>query len=277
MKPEIGDKGVHVTQSDVDAAARAVGIVAGDTVIFHSSLSSMGTVVGGADTVIDGFLDAVGPVGTVAVPTLCNWTPQEKHLVFKRWDPRTSPSYVGLISETFRLRREAFRSDHATHSVAAIGMRAGELTANHGTAGLRPGPFGQKAFSKESPWERLYQWNAAYCFIGVTFWVCTMVHYVESLVVEHALQRAQPEARSPLAAEIVGWMSPGVWPTVRIADREAIEEMLAKQGIVRYGKIGSATLRCARTRAMVDGWLAIVEREPERWFPEDFLEWLKEI
>ena len=75
MKPEIGDKGVHVTRGDVDAAARAMGIVAGDTVILHSSLSSMGTVGGGADAVIDGFLDAVGPAGTVAVPTLCNWTP----------------------------------------------------------------------------------------------------------------------------------------------------------------------------------------------------------
>ena len=142
MKPEPGDKSIQVTRADVTAGLRSVGIVPGDTVMFHSSLSSMGTVVGGPDTVIDGFLDAVGPTGTVAVPTLCNWKPEEQRLVFPRWDPRTTPSYVGIISETFRKRPEAVRSDHATHSVAAIGARAAELTADHGAGGLRLGPFG---------------------------------------------------------------------------------------------------------------------------------------
>ena len=76
----------------MNASARPVGIAEGDTVMLHTSLSSMGTVVGGADAVVDGFLDAVGPTGTVAVPTLCNWTPEEQHLVLERWRPRTSPS-----------------------------------------------------------------------------------------------------------------------------------------------------------------------------------------
>jgi aminoglycoside 3-N-acetyltransferase len=237
----------------------------------------MGTVVGGPDTVIDGFLDAVGPTGAVAVPTLCNWKPDEQHLVFPRWNPATSPSYVGLITETFRLRPGAVRSDHPTHSVAAIGARAVELTANHGAGGARPGPFGEKAFARESPWERFVLWNAAYCFIGVTFRVCTMVHYVESLVVERALQRAAPEARPRLASQIQGWMTPGVWPTIRVDDREFIERILADQGIVRYGRIGSAALRYARARPMIESWLAIIEREPARWLPTDFLEWLAQI
>jgi len=213
----------------------------------------------------------------VVVPTLCNWTPEEQKFVFVRWNPKTSLSYVGLITETFRHRAEAMRSDHATHSVAAIGARAAELTACHGGSGPRPGPFGPAAFARESPWQRLYDWNAAYCFIGVTFRVCTMVHFVESLIVERALARARSEARAQLASGVVGWMKPGVWPTVRVDDRETIERMLAEKGIVRYGKIGSATLRCARARPMVDEWLAIVEREPQRWLPEDFLRWLAGI
>jgi aminoglycoside N3'-acetyltransferase len=144
-------------------------------------------------------------------------------------------------------------------------------------AGPRLGPFGEKAFAAESPWERLWRWNAAYCFIGVTFRVNTMMHYVESLVVERVLERAAPARRDGLAAEVAGWMKPGVWPSVRANDREAIERLLAEKGIVRYGKIGSATLRCARARAMVDRWIAILERDPERWFPEDFLQGLERI
>ncbi|NOZ20619.1 MAG: AAC(3) family N-acetyltransferase [Planctomycetes bacterium] len=277
MKPETGDENVHVTHADFAAAAKAVGIERGDIVFFHSSLSSMGTVEGGPDTVIDGLLDAVGPEGTVAVPTLCNWQPDEQHLVFERWDPAASPSYVGKITEIFRLRPEAIRSDHATHSVAAIGARAKELTANHGASGLRPGPFSAEAFAGESPWERLVQWNAAYCFIGVTFRVCTMVHYVESLLVERALERAAPESRAKLSEEVIGWMKPGVWPGIRVPDREVIEEMLTEKGLVRRAKIGSATLRCVRAKPMVDEWVAIVESEPEKWCPEDYVAWLKKI
>ncbi len=274
MKPEPGDKSAHVARKDVTSALRAVGVTSGDTVMFHSALSSMGTVIGGADTVIDGFLDAVAPNGTVAVPTLCNWNPGEQALVFSRWNPAATPSYVGQITEVFRKRASAIRSDHATHSVTAIGARAAELTADHGAYGQRIGPFGERAFAVSSPWERLVQWNAAYCFIGVTFRVNTMVHYVESIVVERALQRAAPEVRQRLEAEIEGWMKPGLWPTIRVDARELIERMLAEKGIVSYTKIGSATLRCARARPMVEHWLHIVETEPRRWVPEPFTRWL---
>lgn len=275
MEREAGDKKVHVTHQDITNALHEVGVAEGDTAMFHSSLSSMGHVVGGADAVITGFLDAVGPTGTVAVPTLCNWTPEQQQLVFERWDPATTPSFVGAITEAFRKRPDAIRSDHATHSVAAIGVRAEELTANHGASGLREGPFGPKAFSAESPWERFRQWNVAYCFVGVTFRFNTMVHYVESLLVERAIRRAPQDKREYLESRIARWMQPGIWATIRIEDREVIEGMLAEMGIVRYGLIGSATLRCARAKPMVDEWIRRVEADPERWLPDDYLEWLR--
>jgi aminoglycoside 3-N-acetyltransferase len=273
MRPETGDRTVEVTSEDVARAAREVGIEAGDTVFFHSSLSSMGTVVGGPDAVIDGFLDAVGPEGTVAVPTLCNWKQGEQHLVFERWDPETSPSYVGAITEALRKRPGALRSDHPTHSVAAIGASAGALTAGHGASGPRPGPYSETAFAHESPWQRLVDWNAAYCFIGVTFYVCTMVHYVEAVLAERMVQRADPAERERLLDGLEGWMTSGHFPRIRIEDREVIEEMLAARGIVRYGQIGSATLTCARARPMVQNWLSIVESNPEMWLPMDYVRW----
>lgn len=276
MKPETGDPNARLTANDIAAALHGVGVVSGDTVMFHSSLSSMGNVVGGAPTVIEGFLEAVGPSGTVAVPTLCNWDADEQHLVFGRWDPRTTSCYVGTIPETFRQDRRACRSDHPTHSVAAIGARARELTAGHGLAGLRLGPFGEAAFARESPWQRLVDWNAAYCFVGVDFRVNTMVHLVESLIVERTLARCRPESRGRPAERVIGWMRPGVWPSIRIEDRAAYENTLAERGLVRYGKIGSATLRCARARPMVEEWVALIEADPARWLPEEFRRWLAE-
>ena len=121
MESDAGETGIHVTREEIAAALKEVGVQCGDTVMFHSSLSSMGWVVGGADTVIEGFLAAVGTNGTVVVPTLCRMPDGERHLTFARWNIVTSPSCVGHITEVFRHRPDAVRSDHGTHSVSAIG------------------------------------------------------------------------------------------------------------------------------------------------------------
>jgi len=284
MDPERGDKQVKVTADTVAQGLREVGVVPGDTVMFHSSLSSMGDVVGGPNTVIEGFLQAVGPEGTVACPTLW-WTGKQNLADF---DANTSPSYPGIITETFRQRPDSIRSNNPTHSVSAIGKRAAELTADHGAYGLRHCVYGDKAFAEASPWQRLYDWNAAYCFIGVDFTVNTMGHYCEVRFQEWALQQAPPEQREALAARLwdlemlVKWypmlssgdpnVPPLVWARYPF---QKMGERLAEMGLVRFGKIGSATLRCIRAQVMVDNILAILKAEPEEWFSvPSFLEWL---
>ena len=268
-----GDPSILVTTEDVARGLANVGVEPGDTVLFHSSLSSMGTAVGGAGTIIDGFLQAVGPGGTIAAPTLCNWGPGEEATVFPGWDRKRSPSYVGRISDTLWRRPDALRSDHATHSVAAIGTRAAELTATHGSYGQRLGPFGDLAFAEDSPWQRLADWNAAYCFIGVTMQVATAVHLVETMLVQRALRRAPADQREAMAEAVAGWMKPGLWPWVRIDDRDVLEGMTAERGLVRYGRIGSATLHCTHMGDLVRTWIEILESDPQRWLPESYQEW----
>jgi len=271
VKPEPGDKTITVTRSTVAAAAHSVGIGPGDTAMFHSSLSSMGTVANGPDSVIDGFLDAVGPTGTVAAPTLW-WYVADPPRTLDQWDPNTSPAYIGTIPEAFRQRPDSVRSDNPTHSVSAIGARAVDLTRNHGTGGLRPCQFGDTAFAAESPWERLYQWNAAYCFIGVDFTVCTIGHYVECRVIERALAAVpDPARRADLEGRLARWEKEGVYPRFRFRD---MGEHLTELGFVRFGKIGSATLRCIRARDLVDNTLATLDAEPDKWFKDEFLAWL---
>ncbi|MBM3498618.1 MAG: AAC(3) family N-acetyltransferase [Armatimonadetes bacterium] len=272
MQPEPGDPGIEVDREDVRRAAGEVGIARGDTVMFHSSLSSMGTVVGGPDTVIDGFLEAVGSEGTVAAPTLW-WHQTDPPLRMEDWDPDTSPSYPGLITEHFRRRPDSLRSNNPTHSVSAIGARAVELTRDHGATGRRPCVFGDAAFARASPWERLYQWNAAYCFIGVDFTVNTMSHYIETVLVEAALREAQGPLRRKLRARLQARHAEGVWPWY---DRTGMEDCLTDRGLVRRGRIGSATLRCIRARDMVDHTLSILRAQPAHWFQANFQAWLAE-
>jgi aminoglycoside 3-N-acetyltransferase len=282
MRPEPGDPSVRVTVEDVAAGARSVGVQPGDTVMFHSSLSSMGHVVGGPNTVIEGFLRAVGPEGTVAVPTL--WWNGTQDLA--DWDPETSPSYPGIITETFRQRPDSIRSNNPTHSISAIGRRAAELTADHGKWGLRPCIYRDEAFAEASPWERLYQWNAHYCFIGVDFTVNTMGHYCQSRLVEWALQQAPPERRAELDRRISRWediqeyyeqrrrglTDPPrfTWPNYNF---QRMGQHLESLGLVRLGKIGSATLRAIYARDMVDTILATLIAHPEEWLSEPFLSW----
>jgi aminoglycoside 3-N-acetyltransferase len=272
MEPEPGDPTIEVRREDVTRAARAVGIALGDTVMFHSSLSSMGMVIGGPDAVIDGFLDAVGPEGTVAVPSLW-WHQTDPPLRMEDWDAETSPSYPGLITEHFRRRADSVRSDNPTHAVSAIGAGAAELTRDHGAAGRRPCVFGDAAFARESPWERLYLRDAAYCFIGVDFSVNTMSHYIETLLVEEALAAAPRRVRARLAERVEAAHEAGVWAW---HDRTGMEDRLTDLGLVRFGQIGSATLRCIRARDMVDTTLHVLRTEPEHWLQADFRAWLAE-
>ena len=61
-----------------------MGFEPGDRVMVHSSLSSMGHVEGGAGTVVQAFLDVLGPEGTLMVPTFT-------HSGCEYFDPLGSP------------------------------------------------------------------------------------------------------------------------------------------------------------------------------------------
>ena len=137
-------------------------------------------------------------------------------------------------------------------------------------AALSPWP---EAFAAESPWERLRLWDAAYCssahLHASTPWSTT-----SDAVVDDPAAGTGRQTRIPCPVE--GWRKPGVWPRIAIADRELFEERLAQNGLVRYAKVGSATLRCARAASMIDEWLKLVESDPARWLPEGFQQWYAE-
>src|SRR5947209_2221233 len=177
-----------VTRDDVASGLWRLGIAAGDTVFFHSSLKSMGIVDGGPEAVIQGFLDAVGPAGTVAVPT---FKLTERVGPFGAWyHHETTPSTVGLITETLRPRPGAQRSFHPIHSVAAVGRLARALTAEHRNCFGRVTPWCDAGFAQGSPLDLLARWNAWYVLLGVDFNVQTIMHYAETMLADGAVRRA---------------------------------------------------------------------------------------
>jgi aminoglycoside N3'-acetyltransferase len=273
MIPETGNPDLLVTQQDVCDGFRRVGAAPGDVLLYHGSMKSMGRLADGPATFIEGALAAIAPTGTLAAPTL--WF----HDANPPLDPKdfvlaTSPSYVGALTEALRTDPRSIRSNHFSHSVSAIGSRAAELTAEHGAFGRRHSPWSDRAFAEASPWARLRQWNALYCFVGVTMRVCTMKHYIEALLVESALHPVPQAAQQPLRARLRAIDGLGtIWP---FYNSETMEERLADMGLMAYDHIGSATLRAIRARPLVEETLAILRTERERWFGDEFLRWLED-
>jgi aminoglycoside 3-N-acetyltransferase len=118
------------TRESLAASFLAAGVRRGGILLAHSSLRAFGRVDGGADTIIDALLDALGPEGTLVIPTL-------SYLFCTRaspsFDVRTTPTNLGAIPTAFLKRAAAQRSEHPTHSCAAIGPAAAEILSAHAT------------------------------------------------------------------------------------------------------------------------------------------------
>ncbi len=227
----------RVSQSEIEAALREVGLRTGDVALAHSSLSSMGWVEGGPDAVINALLAVLDPArGTLVLPTLCQ---KDIGARFETWDIATSRSDVGRITEIGRLRPDAIRSDHPTHSVAAIGADALELTCDHGRAHGRPSPWGPAAFGIGSPWEKLYERDAQYLFLGTTTSCNTMGHFAQAEFVRRTLTSCGPQ-RDEFEARVKGWQTEGVWPAFGFV---VVEEWLQEVDAMRYATVGDTTLR----------------------------------
>jgi aminoglycoside 3-N-acetyltransferase len=137
----------------------------------HSSLSALGWVPGGAKTVIDALLQALGPEGTLLMPALTylRVTRAQPH-----FDVRNTPSNVGRIPETFRLRPDVMRSVHPTHSVCGLGPLAAALLQDH--------PLDDTPCGPRSPFHLLPQLDGQILMLGCGLSPNTSFHAMEEVV-----------------------------------------------------------------------------------------------
>ena len=166
---------------------RRLGIENGDILLVHSSLSSMGFVIGGAEAVVWALLQAVGENGTLIMPShttqICDPTdlntppPSKWHELIRREMPPYNPlttqtAGMGKIAETFRTFPNTLRSKHPQMSFCANGKYAREITEEHV---LTP------QFGMSTPLGKLYDLKAKILLLGVYYNVCTCLHLSETL------------------------------------------------------------------------------------------------
>ena len=58
-----------VLKNDIKTALKSLGVSEGQAIMVHTSLSSLGFVLGGAQTVIEALTECVGENGTIMMPT----------------------------------------------------------------------------------------------------------------------------------------------------------------------------------------------------------------
>lgn len=271
-------KGEHtnmVTRSDFCQALRQLDVKPGDTVLIHSSFKSLGPVEGGAESVIAGALDAIGPEGTLVLPT---FTQKNFSEAYDTWH-LDKHSDTGWLTNYFRKREGSLRSDQATHSVAASGKDAQWLTGTHGHTHKRFGNFGDTPFSADSPWEKMYHRNARIVLLGVTPMSITFRHYAEYLYMEGLLQKLEghPEYEQMKDA-LWRFEKPGVWP--HVYNRWVVEQ-LENMGLVRRTQCGNAQMLSVEAKPFVDFVLEKLQTKDDRvlwvydevWSTENWLKW----
>lgn len=156
------------------------------TIIVHSSLKSLGWVLGGASTVIDALQDTVTSEGTIVMPTQTtnlttpeywcnppipkNWL-DEVLTEFPCFDKEKTPSYrMGAIAELFRTYPNVLRSNHPFYSFAAWGKKASYIITDHSlTYGL----------GNNSPLGKIYTLNGYILLLGVDHDHNTSMHLGE--------------------------------------------------------------------------------------------------
>ena len=241
-----------LTRDQIAAALRALGLPAGAIVFTHSSMSSIGYVEGGADTIVDAFLDILSPEGTLVVPTFTFAHGNDDNRVF---DSARDPSEMGRLTEVTRTRPGARRSCHLLHSVAALGAHAEEITASHGPS----------AWAADGPFWKLYELDAHILLLGVPYLRCTFFHVVEQLVQVPYRRWREVEARvqdrdgsqRPLLTLIY---SPK--PGFAGNDFNKLGALLEERGLVQVGTVGNAVARVFRARAVLEVGLAQYRKDP---------------
>ncbi|KAI5460598.1 hypothetical protein BGZ63DRAFT_357840 [Mariannaea sp. PMI_226] len=233
------------TRASLEEEFRNLGVHEGDTILLHSSLSAIGWVNGGAESVIYALLDVLGGSGTLVVPThtgnnsdpigwRCPPVPEEWWQTIRDTMPAYHPKIsqtraMGQIPELLRTWPGALRSAHPQTSFAAVGAKAEAITRGHALS-CRLG--------EESPIIELERSGARGLLLGVGFDSNTVFHLAE--------YRTAASTESNSFAVLVN--GEREWVTVEdttldSTDFRNLGQDFEREGSVIRGRVGDAECR----------------------------------
>ncbi len=254
-----------ILPEEIEKGLREAGLSAGDQVIVHTSLGSMGYVCGGAQTVIEALLKIVGEDGTVMMPTQSwknldpmagvHWETAETdwpkiRQFWPAYDKDITPTNtMGAVAEMFRRWPGSIRSDHPARSFAAHGKNAEYLVENHDLCDI---------FGESSPIGKLYALGGKVLLIGVDYDKNTSLHLAD-VRADYPGKHTATESSAMLVNGERKWVS---YETLYVDGEDFIDigRAFEKAHPVKTTKIGNATVRCMDQRALVDFAVTWIEK-----------------
>ena len=219
-----------MNRKELAASLRKLGIKRGSVVMLHSSYVGLEPMDGGADAVVDAFLDVLGPKGTLMVPAF---------------------GALGIIPEMVKKRPEAVFSPCPKGTIAAIGAKAKEIAKDHWKA--------ESAHGENTPFTRLRDLDGYICLLGVDQDRNTTLHSVEALLELPYLSDTTATFKTPEGKTVTK-----TWKYYPGPHRDFIglDKYMRHEGIMKIQRIGNAQVRLIKARDLFDLCLELGEHDP---------------
>jgi aminoglycoside N3'-acetyltransferase len=233
----------EVSRAEVVDQLHQLGVGEGGVLLLHTSFRAVRPVEGGPVGLIAALRGALGPDGTLVMPS---WSGDDDH----PFDPITTPTppSLGVVADTFLRLPGVLRSDHF-HAFAAAGPEAARVTSD---------PLPLPPHIPESPVGRVHDLDGQVLLLGVGHDADTTLHLAELL--------AGVPYRVPSYCTVLQDGRP-----VRIDYGENdhccerfgfADEWLRARGLQAEGRVGHAHARLARARDIVEVTLERLARDP---------------
>jgi aminoglycoside N3'-acetyltransferase len=233
----------EVGRTEVADQLRELGVEEGGVLLVHTSFRAARPVEGGPVGLIAALRDALGPHGTLVMPS---WSGDDDD----PFDPITTPvgRSLGVVADRFWRLPGVLRSNHS-HAFAAVGPEAARITS---------GPLPLPPHIPESPVGRVHDLDGQVLLLGVGHDADTTLHLAELL--------GGVPYRVPTYCTVLQDGRP-----VRIdyeendhcCERFAFaDEWLRARGLQSEGRVGHAQARLARARDIVEVALEHLAGDP---------------
>ena len=231
-----------VTKRDVIEKLEKVDIRKGDVIYVPSFTPILGNTENIIDDTIDALIEVVGADGTVVMPTF-NWD----YCKGEVFDPETSPSQVGVLTEMFRKRIGVLRSITPPWcTFAATGKMAKEIVGIKGTS----------SFGSDSILEFIYEINAKYVLLGCSYNEGAVhIHWLEERFEVPYRYWKQFKGQVKTKGELVkniSYMYARRLDTDVTIDSNHLTTAFEKTGKVKVEKLGLGELKSFRTKDYVE-------------------------
>ena len=229
--------------SEVTDQLHALGVEQGAVLLVHTSYRAVRPVEGGPTGLIEALSKAVGPRGTLVMPSETG----DKDAPF---DPSVTQaaSSLGIAAQTFWRQPDVLRSNHP-FAFAARGPSAPEITGD---------PLGLPPFQHESPIGRVLELDGQILLLGVGHDANTTLHLAETLAgVPYRRSKHSTVLKDGQPVRVDYAMSDSCCQLFSQADN-----WLRSLGLQSEGHGGHAHARLARSKDVVEVATANLRRDP---------------